>query len=226
MYAPGGQQIATNPPLGNNGHFIEPATTKNNSICWRIDPIQAQYQYLLITDSMVGHHRHGGRNGLTNFVSNTVDQNCCAFWTNGCGLNPLFRTCAEVLEAVTPVVEQFGNVIWIFGSPLAFPLVFCFSPDPHTKESSGYEISMCEAPCRRPITCCFATLCVPCAQWHARRVVLQYDMSKYKLWQGYHDGPQCCARVCPKAPIIIRSGTYGEQKCPNLFLCLEVYVMM
>jgi hypothetical protein len=174
--------------------------------------------------NMVGYG--GGRNGLTNFVSNTVDQNCCAFWTNGCGLNPLFRTCAQVLEGVTPIVEQLGNVIWIFGSPLAFPLVFCFSPDPHTKESSGYEISMCEAPCRRPITCCFATVCVPCAQWHARRVVLEYDMSKYKLWQGYHDGPQCCARVCPNAPITIRSGTYGEEKCPNLFLCFEVYVIL
>jgi len=50
-------------------------------------------------------------------------------------------------------------------------------------------------------------------------------MTKYKLWQGYHDGPQCCARTCPGAPITIEAGTYGEQDCPNLFLCLEVGVL-
>jgi hypothetical protein len=174
---------------------------------------------------MFGHHRGGGRNGVTNLISDTVDRNCCGWWTNGCGLNPLFSTCATVLEGVTPIVEQFGNCIWILGSPLAFPLVFCFSSNPHTNESSGYEISMCEAPYKRPITCCLSTLCVPCSQWYVRRVVLHNDMTKYKLWQGYHDGPQCCARSCPNAPITIKSGTYGEQDCPNFFLCLEVYVL-
>ena len=48
-------------------------------------------------------------------------------------------------------------------------------------------------------------------------------MSKYKLWQGYHDGPQCMARRCPGAPITIEAGTYGEQNCPEAFLCLEVW---
>jgi hypothetical protein len=52
--------------------------------------------------------------------------------------------------------------------------------------------------------------------------VLGGDMTKYKLWQGFHDGPHCCARRCPGAPIVIESGTYGEQDCPNAFLCLEV----
>jgi hypothetical protein len=32
----------------------------------------------------------------------------------------------------------------------------------------------------------------------------------------------CPARHCPGAPITIQSGTYGEDKCPNLFLCAEV----
>jgi hypothetical protein len=45
------------------------------------------------------------------------------------------------------------------------------------------------------------------------------------LNRGYHDGPQCFARTCPSAPITIEAGTYGEQDCPNLFLCLEVTVL-
>jgi hypothetical protein len=159
---------------------------------------------------------------VPDFVHSAVDNTCPAWWKEGCGCNSCFGTCANVLEVVTPFVEQVGNCIWIFGSPLAFPLIFCFSPAPHTKESSGYEISMLEAPCRRPCTCILSTVCVPCAQWYVRRAVLGYDMSKYKLWQGYHDGPQCCARTCPSAPITIRSGTYGEQDCPYLFLALEV----
>lgn len=84
---------------------------------------------------------------------------------------------------------------------------------------------MLEAPCRRPITCCWTSICFPCAQWHVRRQVLGGDMSKYKLWQGYHDGPHCCARRCPGAPITIEAGSYGEQDCPNCFLCLEVCVL-
>ena len=95
---------------------------------------------------------------------------------------------------------------------------------PYKKESSGYEIAMCDTPYKRPIICCLSTICCPCAQWYTRRIILNYDMTQYKLWQGYYDGPQCCARSCPNAPITIKSGTYGEEKCPNLFLCLEVYV--
>lgn len=158
------------------------------------------------------------------FVHSAVDTACPDWWKNGCGCDKGFGACANVLEAVTPVVEQLASCIWIFASPLAFPLIFCFSPDPHTHETSGYEISMLQAPCcKRPITCCLSTLCVPCSQWYVRRKVLGDDMTKYKLWQGYHDGPHCCARTCPSSPCItIKSGTYGEQDCPNLFLCLEV----
>ena len=38
-------------------------------------------------------------------------------------------------------------------------------------------------------------------------------------------GPHCFARHCPGAPCTIKSGTYGEDKCPNCFLCLEVWVL-
>jgi hypothetical protein len=78
---------------------------------------------------------------------------------------------------------------------------------------------------RRPIHCCLYTICAPCGQWILRRQLLDYDMTKYKLWQGYHDGPKCCATRCPGAPITIESGTYGESKCPNAFLCAEVWCL-
>jgi hypothetical protein len=156
------------------------------------------------------------------FVHDGVDSCCPDWWKNGCGLNGVFGTCANCLEVTNPILQQVGDAIWIFGSPIAFLCIFCFPSDPYTDESSGYAVSMLEAPCRRPITCCFATVCVPCAQWHVRRQVLGGDMTKYKLWQGYHDGPQCFARACPGAPVTITAGTYGEEKCPNAFLCLEV----
>jgi len=124
------------------------------------------------------------------------------------------------LEAVTPIVEWFADVIWICGSPLAFPLIFCF--DPETNETGGWQISMMQAPTRRPMECCAAMTCCPCGQWYLRRKALGGDMTKYKLWQGQHDGPQCMARRCPGAPITIQSGTYGEQNCPEAFLCAEV----
>lgn len=162
-------------------------------------------------------------NHVPDFVHGAVDQVCPSWWKEGCGgCDRCFGLCADGLEVITPVVEHLGNCIWILGSPLAFPLVFCFDPAPHTYESSGYEISMLGAPLRRPCLCLVATVCFPCAQWQVRRAALNYDMTRYKLWQGYHDGPQCCARACPSAPITIRSGTYGEQDCPNLFLAMEV----
>jgi hypothetical protein len=55
-----------------------------------------------------------------------------------------------------------------------------------------------------------------------RKQLLGGDMSKYKLWQGYHDGPRCFATKCPGAPITIESGSYGESQCPNAFLAAEV----
>jgi hypothetical protein len=159
---------------------------------------------------------------MTDFLSNVVRNSCCDFWSNGCGLNGAFGACATGLDSINPIVEGLSDLIWCLGSPLAFPFIFCFSPDPHTFETSGYEISMMGSPLRRPCTCLLSTVFVPCAQWFARRKVLGGDMTKYKLWQGYHDGPHCCARYCNGAPITIQSGTYGEQDCPNFFLCLEV----
>jgi hypothetical protein len=164
-------------------------------------------------------------NGAQELAHDAVAGNCPAWWKDGCGLNGCFGTCADGLEAVNPCMESIAGVIWIFGSPLAFPFIFCFSPDPHTHESSGYEISALQAPMYRPITCCSSMVCLPCAQWHLRRKVLGGDMTKYKLWQGQHDGPQCCARRCPGTFITIEAGTYGEQDCPDAFLCLEVWIL-
>lgn len=149
-----------------------------------------------------------------------VNNNCPQFVQDGCGLDPCCGACAQCLETVTPAVEWFSDMIWIFGSPLAFPIIFCF--DPETNDSGGWQISMLQSPTRRPLECCLSTLCCPCAQWYLRYKALGGDMTKYKLWQGRHDGPQCCARRCEGAPITIQSGTYGEQNCPHAFLCLEV----
>lgn len=156
-----------------------------------------------------------------------VDASCCECWTGGCGLDACFGQCADCLEAVNPCMEVVAEAIWILGSPLAFPIIFCFNPDPENAEQSqgpggGWQLAMMGTPCRRPLVCCAATACPCAAQWYARHQALQGDMTRYKLWQGYHDGPQCLARRCPSAPLTIKSGTYGEQKCPHAFLCLEV----
>jgi len=156
-------------------------------------------------------------------AQNAVEAVCPDWWTSGCGLNGCFGTCADGLEAVTPGVETLASIIWIFGSPIAFPILFCFSAEPHTNETSGYEIDALHAPLYRPCGCCCTM--TPCGQWWLRRKVLNNDMTNYKLWQGQHDGPQCCARRCPGSFITIEAGTYGEQDCPNLFLCLEVWVL-
>lgn len=163
-------------------------------------------------------------NALENPASDFVNETCPECWKEGCGISPLFGACADGLELINPVMGRFANLIWILGSPFAFPCIFCFPSDPHTNESSGYDMSMLEACYKKPCTCCLSTLCLPCGQWYARYRVLDGDMTKYKLWQGYHDGPHCCARRCPgKSPcIVIESGTYGEQDCPKTFLCLEI----
>ena len=156
-----------------------------------------------------------------------VDNNCCECWKNGCGLDGAFGLCADCLEGISPGLELVSDAIWCLGSPLAFPCIFCFSPDPENTDQpagpgGGWALPMLSAPASKPVLCCAATLC-PCAgQWYARYQALGGDMTRYKLWQGQHDGPQCCARRCPSAPITIQSGTYGEQDCPQAFLCLEV----
>ncbi|KAL3781932.1 hypothetical protein HJC23_011437 [Cyclotella cryptica] len=151
---------------------------------------------------------------------------CPDFWTQGCGpLDSVFSATADVLECISPFAESIAAAIWCCGSPVAFPLIYCFPPDPHTDETSGWEVSMQRAPAREPLMCCFSMICFPCGQFIVRRRALGGDMSRYKLWQGYHDGPHCLARHCDGAPITIESGTYEEHRCPNVFLCLEVTVL-
>mmetsp|Transcript_31983 Transcript_31983/g.39227 ORF Transcript_31983/g.39227 Transcript_31983/m.39227 type:complete len:335 (-) Transcript_31983:134-1138(-) len=151
-----------------------------------------------------------------------VSSICPECWTEGCGLDGAFGCCADVVDVINPCLDAVAKGICFLGSPIAFPLIFCFDPSPHTNESSGWSVSMLRAPLKRPFACCFATICMPCGQWDLRRRALDGDFTKYKLWQGYHDGPQCFATVCPSAPITIESGTYGEQDCPRAFLFLEV----
>lgn len=141
-------------------------------------------------------------------------------------LDECFGIIANGLETTTPAFECIGETICFLGSPLAFPLIFCFdNGGERDPPGGGWDISMLEAPMRRPLTCCFFTILAPCGQWYLRRQVLGGDLSKYKLWQGYHDGPHCMARFCPGAPITIQAGTYGEERCPHFFLCLEVSVL-
>jgi len=156
-------------------------------------------------------------------AQNCVSENCCDCWTDGCGCDSVFGVVADGLETVNPCMESIADVIWFFGSPLAFPFVFCFDDGPETDpRGGGWQMAMIATPLRSPLRCCFYTACAPCGQWFMRRQLLEGDMSKYKLWQGHHDGPVCLARRCPGAPFTIKSGTYGESQCPNAFLAAEV----
>lgn len=156
-------------------------------------------------------------------VQNGINENCCECWTEGCGCDGCFGVVADGLEAINPCMEHVAKVIWICGSPLAFPLVFCFDDGPQTDPpGGGWQLAMILTPVRAPLRCLFYTGCAPCGQWWMRNRLLGGDMTKYKLWQGYHDGPVCLARVCPGAPFTIKSGTYGESNCPHSFLAAEV----
>jgi hypothetical protein len=82
-------------------------------------------------------------------------------------------------------MEYIADLIWCFGSPLAFPLIFCFDEgDPTEPPGGGWEMAMIQTPCRKPIMCCAFTLLAPCGQFYIRRRLLNGDMTKYKLWQG------------------------------------------
>lgn len=156
-------------------------------------------------------------------AADCVDGICCDCWTEGCGCDACFGLAADGLETINPAMEYCADAIWICGSPLAFPLVFFFPSGPETEPpGGGWQMSMLETPIRAPLQCCCFTLLPCCGQWYMRYKLLDGDMSRYKLWQGYHDGPHCCATRCEGAPITIRSGTYGEDKCPHAFLCAEV----
>ena len=146
------------------------------------------------------------------------------FCRGGCGCDGCMGTCADGLECITPAAEFSARVLCCLGSPVAFPIIsFCFSPDPHTLQSSGWDVGMLSAPSKTPFICCLNTICMPCGQFHMRKhVILKGDMSKYKLWQGRHDGDYCLASICKGAPCTIEAGTHGEQNCPNACLCAEV----
>jgi hypothetical protein len=162
---------------------------------------------------MAGMLRRFGRND----EADCVDNICCDCWTEGCGLDGCFGIVADGLETINPAMEYVADVIWICGSPLAFPIVFCFPPGEETEPpGGGWQMSMMQTPLKRPLQCCCFTLLPCCGQWYMRYKLLQGDMTKYKLWQGYHDGPHCLARRCPGAPCTIESGTYGEDKCPHV----------
>lgn len=123
--------------------------------------------------------------GIENGVSGAVDNVCCQCWQEGCGLNGCFGACADGLEVINPIMEYIADLIWCLGSPLAFPLIYCFDKGPDTEPpDGGWQIPMIQAPLRLPIMCCAFTICAPCGQWYMRRRLLDGDMSKYKLWQG------------------------------------------
>lgn len=169
----------------------------------------------------------GGGGGIQDGASDCLSGVCCDCWTEGCGpMDACFAGTADGLEMLNPIMEYVADLIWCLGSPLAFPLVFCFQaprPDDMDPPGGGWYLPMIDAPLARPLCCCCGmTLCAPCGQFYLRRRLLDGDMTRYRLWQGMHDGPHCLARRCPGAPITIQSGTYGEQNCPHAFLAAEV----
>ena len=123
--------------------------------------------------------------GIDSAVNGAVDQVCCQCWQEGCGLNPVFAVCADGLEVVNPIMEYIADLIWCLGSPLAFPLIYCFeAPPPTDPENGGWQVPMIWTPLKLPICCLGFTICAPCGQFYMRRRLLDGDMTKYKLWQG------------------------------------------
>ncbi len=103
-------------------------------------------------------------------------------------------------------------------------------PDP-SSYSGGWNVSTIKAPLKAPCVCCasLSVICLPCGQFYIRKyIILDGDMSKYKLWQGRRDGPKFLAKYCPGrgvhvlVPFTIEAGSHGEDKCPNCCLCAEV----
>lgn len=130
------------------------------------------------------------------------------------------------LDAVLPCVELVGALASMVASPCVFPLVFCFPADGAESEGSSraWAISMLNAPVRRPLECVGAMLCPCCAQYYVRLRALGGDISRYKLFQGRHDGPKCCALMSPSLPFTLHAGTHGDAENPQLFLCLEAWL--
>jgi len=123
------------------------------------------------------------------------------------------------MDCIAPFAELLGKIVGCFASPCAWPLVYCFQADGDL--GRPWDVQMEYAPCKQPHVCCCSMCCVWCMQFEVRRMVLDKDMSKYKLFQGYYDGPYGCARWKPSLPFTLTAGTYGDAGSP-LFLALEV----
>ncbi len=81
------------------------------------------------------------------------------------------------------------------------------------------QTSMCYAPCSEcPWSCCwfsgqfFPATC-GITQFCLRRKALDYDLSKYRCFQGQFTA--CCC---------IQAGSCGEESCPCCCLCLEAHL--
>ena len=74
-------------------------------------------------------------------IEGFINNACCDCWNNGCGCDMCFAGCADGLEVINPVMEYISDVIWFFGSPLAFPFIFFFDAGPPT-EPPGKLINM------------------------------------------------------------------------------------
>jgi len=143
--------------------------------------------------------------------------NCCS--GAGCLSPDCFEKAANCMDCIAPFAELLGKIVGCFASPCAWPLVYCFQADGDL--GRPWDVQMEYAPCKQPHVCCCSMCCVWCMQFEVRRMVLDKDMSKYKLFQGYYDGPYGCARWKPSLPFTLTAGTYGDAGSP-LFLALEV----
>jgi len=143
---------------------------------------------------------------------------CCG--GEGGGAMGFFIECMTSTEdGMRCLSKTFGS----FASPLAFPCIYCFSPEDDGNHGREWDVRMEMGPCRKPHICCCSCILPCCTQWWVRRQVLENDMSRYKCCQGHMDGPYCCA-VCKEGlPFTFEAGSYGESTCPDLCLCLEAW---
>jgi len=142
--------------------------------------------------------------------------------------------CLGALDAgstfAAPVLELVVGLSACCAGPFLFPLVFLFPASPGGADGeplpdSGWAVSMVQAPSRKPCHCLFTCVCPCAAQYFVRKEVLGGEIQRrYKLFQGRHDGPHCCATISPSLPFTIEAGTHGEDRCPHACLCLEVWL--
>ncbi|KAK9802708.1 hypothetical protein WJX73_009701 [Symbiochloris irregularis] len=73
--------------------------------------------------------------------------------------------------------------------------------------SHTWHTDLMHATCADPCYCILALICPPCVSYDVRKKALYNDMTRYV----------CCNGDCPC------SGRMGEQSCPELCLCAEVW---